>query len=137
MQESSGFVAVRTKHYIIYGSYSTSMYPSVCVEAVENLGVCMYMCVCSMYIVLVYFICVCACECVCVCVCVCVHLSLPTCLLISEHVSSLCTKCVCVYSRCVCACAAMHVGGVVVCVSSSFTFPHAFPAGDYYRHKNY
>ena len=34
----SGFVAVRTDRYIIFGSYSSAMYPSVCVEAVESLG---------------------------------------------------------------------------------------------------
>ena len=37
-QEGSGFVAVQTSSYIVYGSYSSSMFPSVCVEAVEKLG---------------------------------------------------------------------------------------------------
>lgn len=34
----SGFAAVKTDNFIIYGSYSSSMFPSVCVEAVESLG---------------------------------------------------------------------------------------------------
>ncbi|XP_065906724.1 profilin-4-like [Dysidea avara] len=34
----SGFIAVRTTTLIIFGSYSSSMYPAVCVEAVEKLG---------------------------------------------------------------------------------------------------
>ena len=38
MQEGSGFVAVKTGNLVIFGSYSSSMYPSVCVEAVEKLG---------------------------------------------------------------------------------------------------
>ena len=37
-QEGSGFVAVRTGNLIVFGSYSSSMFPSVCVEAVERLG---------------------------------------------------------------------------------------------------
>ncbi|KAL5457200.1 hypothetical protein EMCRGX_G034445 [Ephydatia muelleri] len=37
-KEGSGFVAVQTSSYIVYGSYSSSMFPSVCVEAVEKLG---------------------------------------------------------------------------------------------------
>ena len=41
LQEGSGFVAVRTGTLVIFGSYSSSMYPSVCVEAVEKLGMTM------------------------------------------------------------------------------------------------
>lgn len=37
-QSRSGFIAVRTSTLIIFGSYSSSMYPAVCVEAVEKLG---------------------------------------------------------------------------------------------------
>lgn len=37
-QEGSGFVAVRTGSLVVFGSYSSSMFPSVCVEAVERLG---------------------------------------------------------------------------------------------------
>ncbi len=37
-QEGSGFVAVMTKSMVVFGTYSSSMYPSVCVEAVEKLG---------------------------------------------------------------------------------------------------
>ena len=35
---NSGFVAIKTDHFIIYGSYSSTMFPSVCVEAMESLG---------------------------------------------------------------------------------------------------
>ena len=38
IQEGSGFVAVQTSSYVVYGSYSSSMFPSVCVEALEKLG---------------------------------------------------------------------------------------------------
>lgn len=38
VQEGSGFVAVSTNKLIVYGSYSSTMNPSVCVEAVERLG---------------------------------------------------------------------------------------------------
>ena len=38
LQEGSGFVAVKTGSLIIFGSYSSVMFPSVCVEAVERLG---------------------------------------------------------------------------------------------------
>ena len=38
IQSRSGFIAVRTSTLIIFGSYSSSMYPAVCVEAVEKLG---------------------------------------------------------------------------------------------------
>ena len=38
VQEGSGFVAVKTGNLMLFGSYSSSMYPSVCVEAVEKLG---------------------------------------------------------------------------------------------------
>lgn len=38
MQEDSGFIAVSTNKLIVYGSYSSMMNPSVCVEAVERLG---------------------------------------------------------------------------------------------------
>lgn len=31
-------MAVKTKLYIVVGTYSEGMYPSVCVEAVEKLG---------------------------------------------------------------------------------------------------
>ncbi|XP_011406379.1 PREDICTED: profilin-4-like [Amphimedon queenslandica] len=34
----SGFIAVQTKQYIIYGSFSTSMYPSITAEAIHSLG---------------------------------------------------------------------------------------------------
>ena len=37
-KEGSGFVAVRTKKFIVYGSYSIAMLPSVCVEVTESLG---------------------------------------------------------------------------------------------------
>ena len=37
-QSRSGFIAVCTSTLIIFGSYSSSMYPAVCVEAVEKLG---------------------------------------------------------------------------------------------------
>jgi len=37
-QEGSGFVAARTGSLVVFGSYSSSMFPSVCVEAVERLG---------------------------------------------------------------------------------------------------
>lgn len=37
-KEGSGFVAVRTGSMIVFGSYSSAMHPSVCVEAVEKLG---------------------------------------------------------------------------------------------------
>ena len=38
LKEGSGFVAVKTCSMIVFGSYSSSMYPSVCVEVVEKLG---------------------------------------------------------------------------------------------------
>ena len=38
IQEDSGFIAVSTNKLIVYGSYSSTMNPSVCVEAVERLG---------------------------------------------------------------------------------------------------
>ena len=38
LQEGSGFVAVKTGSLVIFGSYSSVMFPSVCVEAVERLG---------------------------------------------------------------------------------------------------
>ena len=38
LQEGSGFIAVKTSTMIVFGTYSSSMYPSVCVEAVEKLG---------------------------------------------------------------------------------------------------
>ena len=38
IQEGSGFIAVNTTKLIVYGSYSSTMSPSVCVEAVERLG---------------------------------------------------------------------------------------------------
>ena len=38
LQEGSGFVAVKTGSLIVFGSYSSVMFPSVCVEAVERLG---------------------------------------------------------------------------------------------------
>ena len=38
MQENSGFIAVLTKLYVVYGSYSSSMCPSICVEIVERMG---------------------------------------------------------------------------------------------------
>lgn len=31
-------MAVRTKGLVVFGSYSSTMFPSVCVEAVEKLG---------------------------------------------------------------------------------------------------
>ncbi|XP_064405154.1 profilin-4-like isoform X2 [Halichondria panicea] len=37
-KEGSGFIAVKTNSMVIFGTYSSSMYPSVCVEAVEKLG---------------------------------------------------------------------------------------------------
>lgn len=37
-QENSGFVAIQTKSYVIYGSYNSSMLTSVCVESVEKLA---------------------------------------------------------------------------------------------------
>nr|WAQ15594.1 profilin 3 [Halisarca dujardinii] len=37
-KENSGFVASLTKLYIVYGSYSSSMCPSICVEIVEKVG---------------------------------------------------------------------------------------------------
>ena len=37
-QEGSGFIAVSTSKLIVFGSYSSTMNPSVCVEAVERLG---------------------------------------------------------------------------------------------------
>ena len=40
VQEGSGFIAVCTSKLIVYGSYSSTMNPSVCVEAVERLGKC-------------------------------------------------------------------------------------------------
>ncbi|XP_064405153.1 profilin-4-like isoform X1 [Halichondria panicea] len=36
-KEGSGFIAVKTNSMVIFGTYSSSMYPSVCVEAVEKL----------------------------------------------------------------------------------------------------
>ena len=38
IQSRPGFIAVRTSTLIIFGSYSSSMYPAVFVEAVEKLG---------------------------------------------------------------------------------------------------
>lgn len=38
IQEGSGFVAIKTNSMVVFGTYSSSMYPSVCVEAVEKLG---------------------------------------------------------------------------------------------------
>ena len=38
IQSRSGFIAVCTSTLIIFGSYSSSMYPAVCVEAVEKLS---------------------------------------------------------------------------------------------------
>ena len=35
-QSRSGFIAVHTSTLIIFGSYSSSMYPAVCVEAVDD-----------------------------------------------------------------------------------------------------
>ena len=42
LQEGSGFIAVKTNTMIVFGTYSSSMYPSVCVEAVEKLGELVY-----------------------------------------------------------------------------------------------
>ena len=98
----------------------------VCVQRPWRIWVCACTCVCVFYVHSAgVFICVC----VCVRVCVCVHLSFPTCLLISQcmcqaYARSVCVHvCVCIHAcvSCVCARAAMHVGGVVVCVSNSFT----------------
>lgn len=38
IQEGSGFIAVNTNKLIVYGSYSSAMNPSICVEAVEGVG---------------------------------------------------------------------------------------------------
>lgn len=38
VQEGSGFIAVSTNKLIVYGSYSSAMNPSICVEAVEGVG---------------------------------------------------------------------------------------------------
>ena len=38
VQEGSGFIAVSTNKLIVYGSYSSAMNPSICVEAVERVG---------------------------------------------------------------------------------------------------
>ncbi|XP_019376388.1 PREDICTED: profilin-4 isoform X2 [Gavialis gangeticus] len=37
-KQDGGLVAVKTKLYIVVGTYSEGMYPSVCVEAVEKLA---------------------------------------------------------------------------------------------------
>ena len=37
-KENSGFVAIQTKSYVVYGSYNSSMLASVCVESVEKLA---------------------------------------------------------------------------------------------------
>lgn len=34
----SGFICVKTDSFLVFGSYSSQMYPSVCSEAVEKLG---------------------------------------------------------------------------------------------------
>ncbi|XP_030638689.1 profilin-4 [Chanos chanos] len=36
--EGHGLILVKTTHYVVVATYNDSMYPSVCVEAVETLG---------------------------------------------------------------------------------------------------
>lgn len=38
LQGESGFICVKCDSLLVFGSYSSQMYPSVCSEAVEKLG---------------------------------------------------------------------------------------------------